>query len=122
MTWYRTFIRWLADYEIALEVRKAIDFARLSADARVAAVQVEMLALQAQLAESELAKSQAAQMAYEVAVQLEAAEKLAHALGELEGQQRMADCVLQSVRERTGGADDLVQERDIEAARKRSVH
>ena len=63
MSLYRRFVRFLAEREIALEVRKALDFARLSGDARVAAVHIDMLVLQAQLAAAELARAQAASLA-----------------------------------------------------------
>ena len=47
---------------------------------------------------------------------------MAYAQGELSGGQQMAEAVAEAVAQRMGGGDDMVQERDVERARKRSVH
>ena len=74
------------------------------------------------LAAAELSRAQAGQLAYTATVQLEMAEKIAFARGEMAGQERMAEAVLESVRERMEGAVDLVQEQDVAAAKKGMIH
>ncbi len=71
---------------------------------------------------AEIAKQESARLAYTATAQAELREKMAYAQGQMAGRQEMADCVLESVMQRMGGADDLVQPEDVATAKKAMLH
>lgn len=90
-------------------------------------IEFELVALMLMLAReelraAELAKQEAARFAYEAAAQVEMREKVAHAMGEMEGQAKMAEAIAQAVAQRMGGGDDLVTPEDLARAKRGMVH